>query len=137
MNQPWTLLDSAEPRDCQATSTGDSVCIDPVSLQSTLGWQLRPEGLCRDDVCLLVPDRAALVRDEGIDLTTLAALLDRPLALDRDERVAALGTAHTSRASQMNSLAAPDFELPDIHGQLHSLSDHAGKKVLLIAYASW
>ena len=31
----------------------------------------------------------------------------------------------------------PDFELPDLSGTLHRLSDHRGRKVLLIAYASW
>ena len=32
---------------------------------------------------------------------------------------------------------APDFTLPDLAGHMHSLSDYRGKKVLLIAYASW
>jgi len=95
------------------------------------------KGLCRDDVCIPVRERAALIGDHGLALTKLADLLDRPLALDVEERAAALGTAHTSRAAEMASLEAPDFELPDIHGRLHKLSDHRGKKVLLIAYASW
>ncbi|MCH7868912.1 MAG: redoxin domain-containing protein [Myxococcales bacterium] len=38
---------------------------------------------------------------------------------------------------ELAGLAAPDFSLPDLEGTLHSLSDHRGKKVLLIAYASW
>jgi peroxiredoxin len=37
----------------------------------------------------------------------------------------------------MTSLEAPDFTLPDLEGALHSLSDHRGKKRLLIAWASW
>ena len=32
---------------------------------------------------------------------------------------------------------APDFTLPDLAGQIHTLSDYRGKKVLLVAYASW
>ena len=41
--------------------------------------------------------------------------------------------------SQMTPLgtSAPDFSLPDLAGRLHTLSDYRGKKVLLIAYASW
>jgi peroxiredoxin len=35
------------------------------------------------------------------------------------------------------SLDAPDFTLPDLDGHLHSLAGHRGKKVLLVAYASW
>jgi peroxiredoxin len=37
----------------------------------------------------------------------------------------------------MATLEAPDFTLPDLAGRMHTLSDHRGKKVLLIAYASW
>ena len=57
--------------------------------------------------------------------------------LHREERVAALGTAAAERARQLDSLEAPDFELPDLSGALQRLSDHRGKKVLLIVYASW
>ena len=32
---------------------------------------------------------------------------------------------------------APDFTLPDLEGRLHSLSEHRGKKVLLVTWASW
>ena len=37
----------------------------------------------------------------------------------------------------LDTLEAPDFTLPGIDGTLQTLSDHRGKKVLLIAYASW
>ena len=29
---------------------------------------------------------------------------------------------------------APDFELPDQNGEMHKLSDYAGKKVILYLY---
>ena len=48
-----------------------------------------------------------------------------------------LGNAASDRAAALASLEAPDFTLPDLDGRLHSLSEHRGKKVLLIAYASW
>jgi len=51
--------------------------------------------------------------------------------------VAALGTAAADRAASLVSLEAPDFALPDLAGRLHTLSEHRGKKALLIAYASW
>ena len=41
------------------------------------------------------------------------------------------------RAKTLSSLEAPDFTLPDLDGRLHSLSEQRGKKVLLVAYASW
>ena len=35
------------------------------------------------------------------------------------------------------SLEAPDFELPDIDGRRHKLSDYRGQRVLLLGWASW
>jgi hypothetical protein len=76
--------------------------------------------------------------DDGrLDLARLAAALQRPLALDIEESAAFLGTAATERAEPLRALQAPDFALPDLSGRIHALSEHRGKKVLLIAYASW
>ena len=48
-----------------------------------------------------------------------------------------LGASAGDRASQLASMEAPDFTLPDLEGHLHSLRDQRGKKTLLIAWASW
>jgi hypothetical protein len=61
----------------------------------------------------------------------------RPLAVDREEGVAYLGETALVRATRLTSLEAPDFSLPDLVGRAHSLSAYRGKKVLLVAYASW
>ena len=106
------------------------------ALEQTLGWDLQPEGLCRGVVCVPV-DQSALVRDDGLDLAVLAGALQRPLVTDKKHAVAALGASHHDRGDALDSLQAPDFTLPDLDGNLHSLSDQRGKKVLLVAYASW
>jgi hypothetical protein len=62
---------------------------------------------------------------------------DRPLAVDHEEGVAYLGVSAPTRAAALASLDAPDFTLPDLDGRPHSLSAHRGRKVLLVAYASW
>ena len=114
-----------------------SVRLSPETLADHLGWRLEPEGLCRGNVCVPVRNREALVDDAGVDLAGFAELLGRPLALDVGEHAAALGTSSLERRRALTSLEAPDFTLPDLEGRLHSLSNHRGKKVLLIAYASW
>lgn len=101
------------------------------------GWQLKPEGLCRGDVCVPVRDREALISADGIDLEEFASVMGRPAVIDAAEGVAALGTAAASQSSLMASLAAPDFELPDLNGKTHSLSAYRGNKILFVAYASW
>lgn len=137
MRDTFTILDGGESKRLDARIDGDRVWLTAGSVQERLGWQLKPEGLCRGEVCIPVRDRAALVADDALDLERLAELFDRPLALNVAERCAALGEGHLSRAQGLASLEAPDFALPDLAGRTHRLWEHRGKKVLLIAYASW
>jgi hypothetical protein len=113
------------------------VLLSVEQVRAELGWELKPEGLCRGDVCIPVRDAAGLVRDDGVDLEALATALGRPLALDVAENAAALAEAPADRSAALASLEAPDFTLPDLQGRMHSLSEHRGKKVLLVVYASW
>lgn len=114
---------------------GPIVAVD--ELDATLGWTLKPEGLCRADTCVLVPDRPPLERDGGIDTVAVAALLDRPAVVDETSGVAAIGAPRGLRRAALDDLRAPDFTLPDIDGTPHALSDHRSKKRLLVAFSSW
>ncbi len=132
----FLILDAGRPVEAVANVVDGDVVIGPESLRA-LGWELHDGLLCREALCLPVPEGTRLERDGGIDLVALAALLDRPIALDLEERVAYLGVPAAERRRAMASLEAPDFTLPDLDGRLHSLSEHRGKKILLVAYASW
>ena len=129
----FTLLDADATHEVDAAVDEGTVTIAPAAL----GWTLDAVGLCRGDVCVPVRDRARLVRGAGVDLHELARLLDRPLALDVDERVAVLGASAERRAGDLASLAAPDFALTDLEGRVHRLSDAHGKKRLLVTWGSW
>jgi hypothetical protein len=43
----------------------------------------------------------------------------------------------TTPGAGAGPVIAPDFQLPDLDGATHSLSDHRGKKVLLYCWSSW
>lgn len=137
----YSILDDGQTislaGDAVTQPSPGQLVISKDAFEESFGWALKPEGLCQGDVCVPVRDRGALVRPEGVELGAFAELLGRPIVIDEDERVAALGRAADSRAAEMATLQAPDFELPDLAGQMHTLSEHRGKKVLLIAYASW
>ncbi len=92
-----------------------------------------------DDGFTLIDDgRVALLgAGEGIERARQAEAAGRPVALDREERAAYLGVPASERAAALTSLQAPDFTLPDLAGRPHALSAQRGKKVLLVAYASW
>ena len=100
-------------------------------------WTLKPEGLCQDDTCVIVPDRAALMSDDKIDVMAVATLLDRPSAVDDDSRLVAIGAPRDRRRAAVNDMRAPDFVLPDLDGSPVKFSDHRSKKRLLVAFSSW
>jgi hypothetical protein len=137
VTESFTLIEDGRSIAIEATLAGEGVRLAGAQVEAALGWKWRPEGLCRGGVCIPVRDVAALGVPEALDLTELARLLGRPLALDVPERAAALAEAPSARGAALTSLEAPDFSLPDLEGRMHRLSDHRGKKVLLVAYASW
>ena len=139
MTTTFAVIEDGKTHEVEVSSASGEIRITPAALESALGWTLEPEGLCRGEVCIPVPTagHATLSNDDGIDLEAFAQLLDLPLALDREEQAACIGRSAVDQASTLASGEAPDFSLPDLDGKLHSLSEHRGKKVLLIAYASW
>jgi hypothetical protein len=116
---------------------GDRVLLDPAALKDGLGWEIHDGQLCNDSMCIPLADERALVRDGGVDLEALAGALDRPLALDVAEGAAFLGSSARERSQALAARQAPDFSLPDLDGRLHTLREHRGKKILLVAWASW
>jgi hypothetical protein len=132
-----TLIDGGRATRVPARIDGKRVRIAPEYLERGFGWTLKPQGLCKDDLCITLRERRGLLEDGGIDLAVFAQTTGLPLAMDAAEGVAVLAESAAARGSRLASLEAPDFTLPDLTGQLHSLSQHRGKKVLLIAYASW
>jgi hypothetical protein len=118
---------------------GERLWLVPAELEAATGWSVRPEGLCRGNVCVpLAPGREGeLVSGHQVDAAALWRHLGQPLAHSADGRVWVLGTAAADRAEALRSLEAPDFTLPDHTGRRHSLAEHRGKKVLLVSWASW
>jgi len=131
------LLDETAPSEVPAAFDSGRVRLAPDAVRDALGWQLEASGLCRGDTCVPVRPEHDLVHAAGVDLAALATLLERPLALDVEERVACLGASAAMRGHRLRSLDAPDFILPDLEGRTHRLSDQRGRKVLLLAWASW
>lgn len=132
--RPFTLLDAESASDIEASLDG-SLAVSAVTLESATGWTVKPEGFCRNEVC--VPAGDAVGPDGAVDLAAFARLTGRPLIVDEQEKVISLGASSQGRASDLGSLDAPNFTLPDLDGKMHSLSDYRGKKILLAVYASW
>ena len=137
MPSAFTLIADGAAHAVAAEVAGERVLVSAADARRTLGYELKPEGLCKGEACFPVRDRAALGSAGALDLGELARVTGRPLALDAAERAGALGVAVEDQLAALRGLAAPDFALPDFSGNVHRLSGYRGKKVLLIAYSSW
>jgi len=111
----FTIIDDGRPATIPVEVSDGRVRIPARAAAGALGWTLAGD----------------------VELDGLAAALGRPVAADRDERAAYVGVAAAARARVLTSLRAPDFTLPDLDGRPHSLAAHKGRKVFLVAYASW
>ena len=124
-----------------AKADGDNLWLSDADLKRASGWELKPEGACMGDVCIPIPPTRAseFVRDNrsSFNLAALARYLGQPAVHDDKNRAWYFGEAAATRRASLASLQAPDFELPDLDGKMHRLSDYRGKKVLLAAWASW
>jgi hypothetical protein len=131
----------SRPRSSGVNAEGENLWLSKADLTTASGWELKPEGACMGDLCIPIPAARAteFVRDSGrsFNLAALARYLGQPVV--HDDKVGAwyFGEAAATRRANLASLQAPDFELPDLDGKMHRLSDYRGKKVLLAAWASW
>lgn len=122
---------------------GASLWIRSDELEGATGWEIKPEGVCRGEVCVpLIGEQATtlLAEREGatwLDVAGFAGYVGQTFAQDDATSTWYFGPGPEERRGQLAMLDAPDFELPDLEGRMHKLSDHRGKKVLLALWASW
>jgi hypothetical protein len=133
------LYQDRETRTGGARPNADGLWVPLSELKALSGWELKPEGVCKDEVCVPVPDarRHALIRDGEFNLTEFARLIEQPVADDENQGVWYFGPPAWEWKSRLTSRMAPDFTLPDLSGHLHTLSELQGKKVFLFFWASW
>ena len=114
---------------------GDGLCVSAANAKMVTGWTLKPEGMCRDELC--VPLTGDARRDGKVDIAAFWRTLGNPVVSSRHDDVWVLGIGAESRATALSELEAPDFTLPDLAGVPHTLSALHGKKVFLTTWASW
>jgi hypothetical protein len=113
-----------------------SASIDPEELTGRTGWAIKPQGACKGDVCVPLPTGVRNA-DGSLDAIALADRLGMPLVADAEHGVWALGPESAVTGRVLTTAEAPDFELPTLDGEPFRLSSLRGRKVLLVAWASW
>ena len=100
--------------------------------EAATGWAAQPEGMCKGAVCVPAP---GAITGGSIDVEAVAERLGMALVHDEHRNVWALGPESGGRA--LTTAVAPELELPDADGNPFTLSAMLGRKVLLVAWASW
>ncbi len=124
----------------------DSLTVERNAFETATGWELKPEGACKGEVCIpLGPDATAHSTDTGtgtgtvsptVNIEELAEQLGLALVADTDHGLWALGP-ETLGGRALATAVAPELTLPDLSGSDFSLSSLRGKKVLMVAWSPY
>jgi hypothetical protein len=104
--------------------------IDAERFAAGTGWEIKPEGACKADLC--VP----LGTTGGFDLAGVADRLGMALFRDEAEGLWALGP-ETLGGRALATAVAPELVLKDLAGDEFRLSSLRGQKVVLVAWAPY
>lgn len=111
----------------------ETLTVGRADFESRTGWQLKPEGACKGEICVPLADNP---QGDTVDLTSLAPQLNMPLVQDETHGVWALGPE--SIGSRVLSTAeAPNLTLPTLDGETFELHSLRGKKVILVAWSPY
>jgi hypothetical protein len=151
MNQPFesgTTTLTVLYRDKETSLTrgrveGEDLWVTLPDLLVVGGWELKPEGVCRDELCVPLPDgdRAVFLKDVGSDtwfnLSAFARLVQQPVSNTATGNAWCFGPLGWEWRRPAPADVAPDFTLADLEGHRYTLSDYRGRKIVLALWASW
>jgi hypothetical protein len=141
-NARTVIYDGAATEVTAAPEPSNNLWITTSDLTRATRFVIKPQGVCRDQLCFPLPKnrKAEFIAKRGattwFNLSEFARLIKQPFALDQKNDVWYFG-ARSEEHGYLASLEAPNFTLPDLNGRVHSLADFRGKKVLLVTWASW
>jgi hypothetical protein len=129
--------DRAVPLDRVRTDPRNAATlwVRKADLPNVNGFELKPQGACRDDLCIPVP--GTMTNGDYFDLTAFANRTGQATVTDASARVWSFGEMPVLRGAFLESRVAPDFAVSDRKGRTVRLSDFRGKKVLVVTWASW
>lgn len=137
MPEVTVILEEPVAIDAVVDAEHGVVLVDASTVHTALGWEVKPSGLCRGDVCVPIRDRDAITVDGLFDIAAVAAAVGQPAVVDTQVGIVAVALPAALRNGALRDLVAPPFTLPDLHGQPRSLAEWQGRKRLLVTFSSW
>ncbi len=110
----------------------ESLTIPTAQFEQATGWQIKPEGACKGEVCIPLPE----LKTDMLDVSKIADAMQMPIAEEPAANRWALGPASIGGRALVTA-KAPELELPDVHGNVFKLSSLLGQKVIVYAWAPY
>lgn len=110
----------------------DNLQLDKDAFEAGTGWQLKPEGACKGDVCIPLPGTQGFT----VDAEQLAGVMGLPIVHDEAVGLWSIGPESTG-SKALTTAKAPDLQLPDLDGNIFHLASLAGQKVIVYAWAPY
>ncbi len=114
--------------------TAGELWIEARDLPRFDGFELKPEGACRGDVCVPLP--AGSVRQDQLNFAAFAAAAGRAVVGEPAERIWSASRLLPSGTTG-SPRRAPDITVPDRLGRRVHLAGFRGRKALVVTWASW
>ena len=105
----------------------DRLDVGAEEFQRATGWVIKPEGACRAEVCVALPD-------EGFDVLAAAERLG--MAVVSEAGLWAVGP-ETLGGRALTTADASDLHLPDLDGNEFRITSLRGQKVLVVSWAPY
>ena len=102
--------------------------VDAETFHAGTGWEIKPEGACKGEVCVPLPD--------GFDLSSTAERLGMAVVHDDSTGTWAVGPESLGGRALVTA-QAPELVLRDLEGAEVALSSLRGKKVVLVAWSPY
>jgi len=109
-----------------------SLTIPVKEFEAGTGWQIKPEGACKGDVCIPLPEHGGA----DLDIRQVAAAMNLPLVEEPQAGLYALGPESIG-GKALATAVAPEMTLPDLDGNLFSLSSLKGQKIIVYSWAPY
>ena len=77
-----TLVVDGDAHEVQGDTRDGSILVTPDALREATGWELRPEGFCRGDVCVPRHVLGPVLVDDMVDIVAFGTALRRPVAFE-------------------------------------------------------
>lgn len=142
-NTRVVIYDGMPTEVSAAPEPSTDLWITTSDLSRATRFVIKPQGVCRDELCFPLPKNrksefvAKKDKATWFNLSEFARLIKQPFVADQKNGVWYFGPRAAEQNGYLASLEAPNFTLPDLNGKMHALADFRGKKVLLVTWASW